>query len=333
MNRQAQSAVLFLLGASLLHAATTDLYLRYVKQGLRPLVLVAGAVLIAAAVATVWYERKRARRQKQHTADHAAGHESHESHQAHGSQAHDGHEAHDGHKAHDGHDSHEGHEAHDGHKAHDGHDSHEGHEAHDGHDSHEGQEARDSHEVHDGHEARDSHEAHEDHSHREPRISWLLVLPLLALILVAPPALGSYSATRTGTALQEPLAYPALPAADPLSLSLVDYAGRAVYDHGRTLRHRQVQLTGFLALDRDGTPYLVRMALNCCAADAQPVKVALTGQVPPVLQPDTWLRVTGTYVPRRAEDPVNGGPIPFIQVTAAKPVAAPTDPYDESWNS
>lgn len=267
MNRQAQSAVLFLLGASLLHAATTDLYLRYVKQGLRPLVLVAGAVLVAAAVATVWYERKRARRQKQHAADHATGHESHESHQAYGSQANDG------------------------------------------------------------------HEAHEDHSHREPRISWLLVLPLLALILVAPPALGSYSATRTGTALQEPLAYPALPAADPLSLSLVDYAGRAVYDHGRTLRHRQVQLTGFLALDRDGTPYLVRMALNCCAADAQPVKVALTGQVPPVLQPDTWLRVTGTYVPRRAEDPVNGGPIPFIEVTAAKPVAAPTDPYDESWNS
>ncbi|MFE7273671.1 TIGR03943 family putative permease subunit [Streptomyces sp. NPDC057623] len=242
MNRQAQSAVLFLLGASLLHAGTTDLYLRYVKQGLRPLVLVSGAVLIAAAVATVWYERKRARRHKGPAAE-------------------------------------------------------------------------------------------EGHAHREPRVAWLLVLPLFALILVAPPALGSYSATRTGTALQEPLAYPALPAADPLPLSVVDYAGRAVYDHGRTLRDRRVQLTGFLALDRDGTPYLVRMALNCCAADAQPVKVALTGQVPPVLQPDTWLRITGTYTPRRATDPVNGGPIPFIEVTQAKPVTAPADPYDESWNS
>ncbi|MFF6980386.1 TIGR03943 family putative permease subunit [Streptomyces sp. NPDC008343] len=329
MNRQAQSAVLFLLGASQLHAATTDLYLRYVKQGLRPLVLVAGAVLVAAAVATVWYERKRARRQEEHAADHAEGHESsenpenpenpenqesHESHQAHGS-----HEAHDGQEAH-------GQEAHDGQEAH-------GQEAHDGQEDH-GQEAHDGQEAH-GQEAhgQEAHDGQEDHSHREPRISWLLVLPLLALILVAPPALGSYSATRTGTALQEPLAYPTLPAADPLSLSLVDYAGRAVYDHGRTLRHRQVQLTGFLALDRDGTPYLVRMALNCCAADAQPVKVALTGQVPPVLPPDTWLRVTGTYVPRRAEDPVNGGPIPFIEVTASKPVAAPTDPYDESWNS
>ncbi|MFG2552189.1 TIGR03943 family putative permease subunit [Streptomyces sp. NPDC048581] len=244
MNRQAQSAVLFLLGASLLHAGTTDLYLRYVKQGLRPLVLLAGAVLIAAAVATVWYECKRARSRK-HT-----------------------------------------------------------------------------------HPERPDAE----HTHSEPRVSWLLVLPLLALILVAPPALGSYSATRTGTALQEPLAYPELPAADPLPLNVVDYAGRAVYDHGRTLRGRRIQLTGFLSLDRDGTPYLVRMALNCCAADAQPVKVALTGAVPPVLQPDTWLRITGTYTPRRTKDPVNGGPIPFIEVTEAKPVAEPADPYDESWN-
>lgn len=251
VNRQAQAAVLFLLGASLLHAATTDLYLRYVKQGLRPLVLVSGAVLIAAALATAWYERKRARSRKQ--AQTQAQHP-------------------------------------------------------------------------------DAEHSHAEHAHREPRISWLLVLPLLALILVAPPALGSYSATRTGTALQEPLAYPDLSAADPLPLNVVDYAGRAVYDHGRTLRDRRIQLTGFLALDRDGTPYLVRMALNCCAADAQPVKVALTGQVPPVLQPDTWLRVTGTYTPRRTKDPVNGGPIPFIEVTEAKPVAEPTDPYDESWN-
>ncbi|MFI5548856.1 TIGR03943 family putative permease subunit [Streptomyces sp. NPDC051738] len=254
MNRQAQSAVLFLLGASLLHAGTTDLYLRYVKQGLRPLVLLAGAVLIAAAVATVWYERKRARSRK-HTHD----------------------------------------------------------------------ERPDAEHTHD--ERPDA-----EHTHSEPRVSWLLVLPLLALILVAPPALGSYSATRTGTALQEPLAYPELPAADPLPLNVVDYAGRAVYDHGRTLRGRRIQLTGFLSLDRDGTPYLVRMALNCCAADAQPVKVALTGAVPPVLQPDTWLRITGTYTPRRMKDPVNGGPIPFIEVTEAKPVAEPTDPYDESWN-
>ncbi|MFH9824030.1 TIGR03943 family putative permease subunit [Streptomyces bobili] len=243
MNRQAQSAVLFLLGASLLHAGTTDLYLRYVKAGLRPLLLAAGAVLIATALATAWYERRATNRTKSTEPPTPAS------------------------------------------------------------------------------------------PHPEPRISWLLVLPLLALILVAPPALGSYSATRTGTSLQEPLAYPALPATGPLRLSVVDYAGRAVYDDGRTLTGRRIQLTGFLALDRDGTPYLVRMALNCCAADAQPVKVGLTGRIPPVLQPDTWLEITGTYTPHRVKDPVNDGPIPFIEVTAARPVPTPKDPYDETWNT
>ncbi|MDN3026381.1 TIGR03943 family protein [Streptomyces sp. S.PB5] len=235
MNRHAQSAVMFLLGATLLHAGSTDLYLRYVKSGLRPLLLLSGAVLIAAAVATVWYERRGPRKEHQH-------------------------------------------------------------------------------------------------QHHEPRVSWLLVLPLLALVLVAPPALGSYSAMRTGTALQQPYGYDELPAKGPLRLGVADYAGRAVYDQGRSIKGRELKVTGFLAMDRAGHPYLVRMALNCCAADAQPVKIALTGAIPPVLRPDAWLEVTGTYTPERTKDPVNNGPIPYLKVTEARPATAPADPYDETWN-
>ncbi|MFB0616127.1 TIGR03943 family protein [Streptomyces sp. AGS-58] len=238
MNRQAQAAVLFLLGAALLHAGATDLYLRYVKAGLRPLLLASGAVLIAAALATAWYERRRHRRARA-----------------------------------------------------------------------------------------------DAHAHREPRVAWLLLLPLLALILIAPPALGSYSALRSGTALQKPYAYGPLPAGDPVPLSVVDYASRAAYGHGRSLHGRAVRVTGFLALDGAGRPYLVRMALNCCAADAQPVKIALAGALPPVLRPDAWLEVTGTYTPRLARDPVNDGPVPYLRVTAARPVPAPHDPYDETWNT
>lgn len=245
MNRQAQAAVMFLLGAALLHAGATDLYLRYVKAGLQPLLLASGAVLIAAALATAWYERKRAKAARAVGAGHA----------------------------------------------------------------------------------------HSGHAHPEPRISWLLVLPLLSLILIAPPALGSYSALRTGTALQQPYGYGRLPAGDPVPLSVVDYASRAAYDHGRSLHGRPVRVTGFLALDHSGAPYLVRMALNCCAADAQPVKIALTGKLPPVLQPDAWLEVTGSYTPKLTHDPVNNGPIPYLKVTSAKPVPTPHDPYDETWNN
>ncbi|MFE0509392.1 TIGR03943 family putative permease subunit [Streptomyces sp. NPDC058964] len=251
MNRQAQAAVLFLTGAALLHAGFTDLYLRYVKAGLRPLLLAAGVVLIVAALATAWYEWRNARRKKREGRPGDAGH---------------------------------------------------------GHDP-------------------------GGHVHREPRISWLLVLPLFALILVAPPALGSYSAMRTGTALQQPYGYLKLPTGEPVPLNLVDYAGRAVYDHGRSLDGRSVRITGFVAVDRSGTPYLVRMALNCCAADAQPVKIGLTGKIPPVLQPDAWLEVTGRYTAKQIRDPVNDGPIPFLRVTGSRPVPTPHDPYDETWNN
>ncbi|MER7928420.1 MULTISPECIES: TIGR03943 family putative permease subunit [unclassified Streptomyces] len=256
MNRQAQAAVLFLVGAALLHAGFTNLYLRYVKAGLQPLLLLSGAVLIVTALATAWYEWRRTRLEKAHAEAQAEAHT----------------------------------------------------------------------------EAHTEAGAHGGHVHREPRISWFLILPLLALILVAPPALGSYSAVRTGTAIQQPYGLLKLPDSNPLTIGLVDYASRAVYDHGRSLGTRQLKVTGFVALDRSGSPFLVRMALNCCAADAQPVKIALTGKVPPVLQPDTWLEITGTYSPRQTKDPINNRPIPYFQVTQAKPVPTPKDPYDESWN-
>ncbi|MCX4882451.1 TIGR03943 family protein [Streptomyces sp. NBC_00847] len=285
MNRQAQAAVLFLIGAALLHAGFTNLYLRYVKAGLQPLLLLSGGVLIAAALATVWYEWRERKGTGGVDAENGRPHEAHADGHAHSEDAH-------------------------------GEDARgEGAYADDG----RGDDGR----AEDGH----------GHVHREPRVSWLLVLPLLALILVAPPALGSYSAMRTGTALQQPYGYNHLPATGPLRLNVVDYATRAVYDHGRFIDGRQIKVTGFVALDHAGHPYLVRMALNCCAADAQPVKIALTGKIPPVLQPDKWLEVTGTYTPRRTKDPVNNGPIPYLQVTAATPVATPKDPYDESWNN
>jgi uncharacterized repeat protein (TIGR03943 family) len=233
VNRGAQAGVLLLLGGAVGYAGLTDLYLRYVKAGLRPLLLVAAAVLVVAAVVTIWFEWRRSRAEQEHR----------------------------------------------------------------------------------------------EHEHREPRISWLLVLPLLALIFVAPPPPGSYAAMRAGTALQQPWDLSDLPADDPVPLGLVDYAGRAAYDHGRSLGDRRIRTSGFISLDEVGTPYLVRMVLNCCAADAQPVKVGLTGQVPPILQPDTWYEITGTYTDRQAADPVNNGVIPYINVIEARPVPAPDDQY------
>jgi uncharacterized repeat protein (TIGR03943 family) len=56
MNRQAQAIVMLLLGGAVLKASLGELYLRYVKEGLRPFLIGAGALLILAAVMTLWYE-------------------------------------------------------------------------------------------------------------------------------------------------------------------------------------------------------------------------------------------------------------------------------------
>lgn len=65
MNRQAQAVVMLLLGGAVLKASLSDLYLRYVKEGLRPFLIGAGALLILAAVMTLWHEFRPA-----HSEDH-----------------------------------------------------------------------------------------------------------------------------------------------------------------------------------------------------------------------------------------------------------------------
>ncbi|WP_432824429.1 TIGR03943 family putative permease subunit [Dactylosporangium sp. CA-092794] len=171
------------------------------------------------------------------------------------------------------------------------------------------------------------HDEHHDHGRFEP--SWLLVAPALALLLVAPPALGSYAAAHGGTALNPAAAsdFPPLPDGDPVRVSLLDYASRAVFDQGRTLKDRPVTLSGFIVVAGE-RKYLTRMVITCCAADARPVKVGLAGAVPPDAGADAWLEVTGVYTAQTDQDPVDDQPIPFLSVTAAHRIPAPKQPYE-----
>jgi hypothetical protein len=111
VSREAQAIVLVLLGATLLHAGATDLYLRYVKAGLQPLLLAAGAALVIAAIATAWHEWRPQKATKKTVPA----------------------------------------------------------------------------------PAKDAQNAQQAHSHREPRICWLLLLPLLCLLPLVAPAQSSLS--------------------------------------------------------------------------------------------------------------------------------------------
>ncbi|GIH03181.1 membrane protein [Rhizocola hellebori] len=177
------------------------------------------------------------------------------------------------------------------------------------------------------------HDHGDDKPHHEPRIGWMLIAPVLGLLLVAPPALGAFAAGQSGSAvLQGSELYAPLPEGDPATISVLDYATRAVFDKGRSMKdakggNRKVLISGFLSGGPEGK-VLTRMMLSCCAADARPIKVGMSGDAPVGLPDDQWLEVTGVYTTKTAKDPVNGQDIPFIEVIQWKQIAPPRNQYE-----
>ena len=243
MKRDVQAIVLVLLGGAVLRISLDGTYLRYVKPGLLPVLVVAGAIVLTLGLLSAWYDGLL--RGEPATPSDGHGH------------------------------------------------------AHD-----------------DGH----------GHGHGGPRVAWLLLLPVLAIFLVAPPALGAYSADRSTFVGQPTVDLEPLPDGDVIDVPVRDYVTRAVWDSGRSLEGRTVRLTGFAApRGEDGEWDLARLSLSCCAADALASKVRPVGDVP--AQPaEQWVAVTGRWVEGGGlEDP---RAIPRIQVTDVVPIEAPEEPYE-----
>ncbi|WP_406130226.1 TIGR03943 family putative permease subunit [Streptomyces sp. NBC_00989] len=77
MKRTAQVLLLVLTGLGLLHTALfTDLYLRYVKEGLRPLLIISGALLLLLGLAHAMFDRGSGDAEAHdHEHDHGHGHD------------------------------------------------------------------------------------------------------------------------------------------------------------------------------------------------------------------------------------------------------------------
>ncbi|HCT77294.1 MAG TPA: TIGR03943 family protein [Micromonosporaceae bacterium] len=180
----------------------------------------------------------------------------------------------------------------------------------------------------------------EDHGHEhatphhEPRVGWMLIAPVLGLLLVAPPALGAFAAGQSGSAvLIEADLYPPLPDGDPAKISVLDYATRAIFDKGKSMKdggggNRKVQISGFLSEGPAGEKVLTRMMLSCCAADARPIKIGMAGQTPAGIANDQWVEVTGVYTTKTVKDPVNNNDIPFIEVLEWRQIEPPRNQYE-----
>jgi uncharacterized repeat protein (TIGR03943 family) len=180
---------------------------------------------------------------------------------------------------------------------------------------------------------RDLLSARQEGHHHSSFSAWLLLLPVLAVFLVAPPALGADSVQRAGNSNRAPAAtadgtelFPPLPAGDVISLPLSDFSSRAAWDTGNSLNDRAIKLTGFVVHD-GGAIYVARLAIACCAADAFPVKVKLEGSPQAMALPnDTWIETVVTVKPgtaTRANDYV-----PSATVSDLQKINQPEDPYE-----
>ncbi len=164
-----------------------------------------------------------------------------------------------------------------------------------------------------------------DHGGAERHVPWLLLVPVLVIALVAPPALGADSVTRAGArnaVVQDGDVFPPLP--DDPELTVAEFVQRAAWDTSGSLDDREVTITGF-AVRRGAAVELARLTIACCAADARPNRIRLVGDLGDPPQ-DTWLRVRGTVQPGSATAAT--GYVPALTVTAAEVVAAPPDPYE-----
>ncbi len=176
------------------------------------------------------------------------------------------------------------------------------------------------------HDEPHEHDDGHGHGHGGPRAAWLLLLPVLAIFLIAPPALGAFSAARgtANAATSQEAKAPPLPPGDPVPVSVAEYVGRAVWDDGLTLIDRTVEMTGFVTPDPEGGWWISRMAVACCAADAIPSRVKVLEA--PDLPANTWVTITGRWVPGGGTK--NETAIPFVEVLTLDEVPQPKNPYD-----
>lgn len=169
------------------------------------------------------------------------------------------------------------------------------------------------------------HGDHDGHSHAHgDRVGWLLLIPVLAVLLAPPPALGSYGVDRSGvTVASGGRTYPLLAPGGPYPMALREFGERAVDARGSSFAGNPVALTGFVArADDGGGVRLARFQISCCAADAVAAVVRFYGPPGPPPEQDTWLTVVGTY------RGVGADGVPEMNAASAVSTPTPLDPYE-----
>jgi uncharacterized repeat protein (TIGR03943 family) len=165
-----------------------------------------------------------------------------------------------------------------------------------------------------------------------PAAAWLLVLPLFALLLIAPPALGSFAAERQSArpAVTSQTDFSPLP--DPVDgaveLRLLEYVLRALYDEDGSLEGERVRLVSFVTrAGGDDTYHLTRFRMACCAADATAISVEVAGDRS--WPADTWLEVEGHWESRAGADEDGDSRVPLLRAASSREIPEPVQTYEQ----
>jgi uncharacterized repeat protein (TIGR03943 family) len=171
--------------------------------------------------------------------------------------------------------------------------------------------------------------------HSGPRVGMLLLLPVAAVYVVAPPPLGSFAAERT------PAREPAMPtdSGKPVPLAdagpdgyrattLDDYSSRVYWGTEPSYDGERVRLVGFVTPRDGGGWYLTRMQIACCAADGFPIKIFVRDVGGAIPERDSWVQVDGRGVNDVSPDLEADGALAEVVAERVIPVEEPAAPYE-----
>jgi uncharacterized repeat protein (TIGR03943 family) len=168
--------------------------------------------------------------------------------------------------------------------------------------------------------------ARDGHAHgTASQLAWVVLAPIIAVAVIAPPALGAMSANRQPTVPPDPgRPFTALGGVDPVPIKLVDIVLRAVWDDGRTLRGHTLRVVGFVSRGTADGFVLARLVITCCAADAEPYDLEIRSTRVAAAPRGQWVEVTGRFAGMSASNHV----VPVLTATGWRAVPPPVNPYD-----
>jgi uncharacterized repeat protein (TIGR03943 family) len=175
----------------------------------------------------------------------------------------------------------------------------------------------------------EEHAHSHDHGAHRGGIGWLLVVPIVMLVFVVPPALSARAAAPVAAPSSDTARrpFPALPAEHAPAVSLPEVLMRIATGSAGGLDGRLISVTGFVMKDAEQVD-LAKIVIVCCAADAQLARLQLSGPAAAVaaaLPDNTWVQVEGIVPTGQRYSGTSS--IPMLEVSRVVPIEAPANSY------